>query len=111
MKVTRDGRAAKRCAPIYIAGCIFSEAKKTTKEDRNGVFSTTEDAMSVARVTEIISSSKTSFEDAVESGIARAVKTLKNVEGAWVKEQKVIVVGGKISEYRVDLKVTFILTD
>ncbi|HMA57681.1 MAG TPA: dodecin family protein, partial [Pseudolabrys sp.] len=60
---------------------------------------------------EIISSSKTSFEDAVESGIARAVKTLKNVEGAWVKEQKVIVVGGKISEYRVDLKVTFILTD
>jgi flavin-binding protein dodecin len=67
--------------------------------------------MSVARVTEIISSSKTSFEDAVESGIARAVKTLKNVEGAWVKEQKVIVVGGKISEYRVDLKVTFILTD
>lgn len=67
--------------------------------------------MSVARVTEIISSSKTSFEDAVESGIARAVKTLKNVEGAWVKEQKIIVVGGKISEYRVDLKVTFILTD
>lgn len=40
-----------------------------------------------------------------------AVKTLKNVEGAWVKEQKIIVVGGKISEYRVDLKVTFILTD
>lgn len=67
--------------------------------------------MSVARVTEIISSSKTSFEDAVESGIARAVKTLKNVDGAWVKEQKIIVVGGKISEYRVDLKVTFILTD
>ncbi|MGE5770893.1 MAG: dodecin family protein [Hyphomicrobiales bacterium] len=67
--------------------------------------------MSVARVTEIISSSKTSFEDAVESGIARAVKTPKNVEGAWVKEQKIIVVGGKISEYRVDLKVTFILTD
>lgn len=67
--------------------------------------------MSVARVTEIISSSKTSFEDAVESGIARGVKTLKNVEGAWIKEQKVIVVGGKISEYRVDLKVTFILTD
>lgn len=67
--------------------------------------------MSVARVTEIISSSKKSFEDAIETGIARAVKTLKNVEGAWVKEQKVIVKDGKISEYRVDLKVTFILID
>jgi flavin-binding protein dodecin len=67
--------------------------------------------MSVARVTEIISGSKKSFEDAIEKGIARAVKTLKNVEGAWVKEQKVIVKNGKISEYRVDLKVTFILVD
>jgi flavin-binding protein dodecin len=67
--------------------------------------------MSVARVTEIISSSKKSFGDAIETGIDRAVKTLKNVEGAWVKEQKVIVKNGKISEYRVDLKVTFILTN
>ena len=67
--------------------------------------------MSVARVTEIISSSKKSFEDAIEQGIDRAAKTLKNVEGAWVKEQKVLVKNGKISEYRVDLKVTFILTD
>jgi flavin-binding protein dodecin len=67
--------------------------------------------MSVARVTEIISSSKKSFEDAIEKGIKRAAKTLKNVEGAWVKEQKVIVKNGKISEYRVDLKVTFILID
>jgi hypothetical protein len=67
--------------------------------------------MSVARVTEIISSSKKSFEDAIDKGINRAVKTIKNVEGAWVKEQKVIVKNGKISEYRVDLKVTFILID
>jgi flavin-binding protein dodecin len=67
--------------------------------------------MSVARVTEIISSSKTSFEDAIATGIARAVKTLKNVEGAWVKDQKIVVENGKIAEYRVDLKVTFILTD
>jgi len=67
--------------------------------------------MSVARVTEIISSSKKSFDDAVERGIARAAKTLKNVEGAWVKGQKVIVKNGKISEYRVNLKVTFILTN
>lgn len=67
--------------------------------------------MSVARVTEIISSSRKSFDDAVERGIKRAAKTLKNVEGAWVKEQKVIVKNGKIVEYRVDLKVTFILID
>ncbi len=67
--------------------------------------------MPVARVTEIISSSSRSFEDAIEKGIARAVKTLTNVEGAWVKEQKVIVSNGKISEYRVDLKVTFILKE
>jgi len=67
--------------------------------------------MTVARVTEIISSSKKSFEDAIKKGIDRATKTLKNVEGAWVKEQKVIVKNGKISEYRVDLKVTFILVE
>jgi flavin-binding protein dodecin len=67
--------------------------------------------LSVARVTEIIASSNKSFEDAIEKGIVRAVKTLKNVEGAWVKEQKVIVKNGKIDEYRVDLKVTFILID
>jgi flavin-binding protein dodecin len=67
--------------------------------------------MSVARVTEIISSSNKSFEDEIEKGVARAVTTLKNVEGAWVKEQKVIVKNGKIAEYRVDLKVTFILID
>ncbi len=67
--------------------------------------------MSVARVTEIISASNKSFEDAVSKGIERACKTLQNVEGAWVKDQKVVVKDGKISEYRVVLKVTFILTD
>jgi len=65
--------------------------------------------MSVARVTEIIASSQKSFEDAVEEGVKRATETLKNVEGAWVKDQKVTVRDGKISEYRVVLKVTFIL--
>ena len=65
--------------------------------------------MSVARVTEIIASSKKRFEDAVEVGVERASETLKNVEGAWVKDQKVIIKGGKISEYRVVLKVTFVL--
>ncbi len=65
--------------------------------------------MSVARVTEIIASSKKSFDDAVENGVERASKTLKNVQGAWVKDQNVMVDNGKITEYRVVLKVTFIL--
>ncbi|MGE0592384.1 MAG: dodecin family protein [Vicinamibacterales bacterium] len=65
--------------------------------------------MAVARVTEIIAGSKKSFADAVEQGVSRAVKTLKNVEGAWVQDQKVIVQKGKIVEYRVNLKVTFVL--
>ena len=67
--------------------------------------------MSVARVTEIISSSTTSFDDAVKSGVARATKTLKNVKSAWVQDQKVTIDGGNVTEYRVALKVTFILED
>ena len=67
--------------------------------------------MSVARVTEISASSPTSFDDALEAGIARAAKTLKNVEGAWIQQQKVIVKNGTISEYRVNLKVTFVLEE
>ena len=65
--------------------------------------------MAVARVTEIIAGSKKSFQDAVETGIARATKTLKNVEGAWIQDQNVILDKGRIVEYRVNLKVTFIL--
>lgn len=67
--------------------------------------------MAVARVTEIIAGSSKSFEDAIHQGIDRANKTLKNVEGAWVKDQSVILDKGKIKEYRVVLKVTFILAD
>jgi dodecin len=67
--------------------------------------------MAVAKVTEIISSSPKSFEDAIANGISRATDTLKNVEGAWIKSQKVVVKNGKITEYRVVLKVTFVLTD
>ncbi len=67
--------------------------------------------MSVARVTEITSSSTTSFEDAIQSGIARATKTLKNVEGAWIQEQTVAIENGQIKTYRVNMKVTFILDD
>ena len=67
--------------------------------------------MSVARVTEITSSSSKSFDDAVKVGIERAMKTLDNVEGAWVQDQKIVVNGGKIAEYRVNMKVTFVLND
>ena len=67
--------------------------------------------MQVARVTEVIASSGKSFEDAVKVGIARACKRLKKVSGAWVKSQKVIVSKKKIVEYRVNLKVTFVLED
>lgn len=67
--------------------------------------------MSVARVTEIIASSDKSFEDAIRKGIDRANKTLKNVKGAWVEDQKVVVENGNITEFRAVLKVTFVLED
>jgi dodecin len=68
--------------------------------------------MSVARVTEIKSSSNKSFDDAIREGVARASKTLKNVKSAWVENQEVVVDdAGKITEYRVQMKVTFILED
>jgi flavin-binding protein dodecin len=67
--------------------------------------------MSIAKVTEIIASSPKSFDDAVAAGIQRANKSLQNVRSAWVKSQKVIVNKGKVTEYRVTLKVTFVLKD
>ena len=67
--------------------------------------------MAIARVTEIISSSKKGFDDAVSKGIKRACKTLNNVSGAWVQDQKVVVEKEEIVEYRVTLKVTFVLED
>jgi flavin-binding protein dodecin len=68
-------------------------------------------AATVARVTEIIASSPTSFEDAVAVGVARACKTLQNVTSAWVQDQKVEIEDGKVNCYRVILKVTFVLND
>jgi len=68
--------------------------------------------MSVARVTEVIASSSVSFEDAVREGIKRANQTLKNVRGAWIEGQKVVCNrDGEIDEYRVILKVSFVLAD
>ena len=67
--------------------------------------------MSVAKVTEITSESTVSFHDAIEKGIARANQTLKGIKGAWVNEEQVVVKDGKVTAWRVNLKVTFVLTD
>jgi flavin-binding protein dodecin len=67
--------------------------------------------MSVARVTEISSTSTKSFEDAIQQGVAGATKTLRNVRSAWIKEQRVDIRDGRIAEYQVNMMVTFILDD
>ena len=67
--------------------------------------------MSVAKVVEIHSESKKSFDDAIEQGIKRASKTLKNMRGAWIADQKMDIEKGKIVGYRVAMKVTFVLAD
>lgn len=70
-----------------------------------------ETEMSVARVTEITAASPTSFQDATEKGVARASNTLKNVKSAWIQDQNVKIEDGRITEYLVNMKVTFILED
>ena len=67
--------------------------------------------MSVAKVSEISSTSTTSFEDAITQGLARASKTIRNVRSAWIKEQQVRLDNGKIAEYQVNMMVTFVIDD
>ena len=67
--------------------------------------------MSVARTTEVSASSTKSFEDAIRKGIKRFSKTISHVEGAWIKEQKVLIKDVEVSEFRVSMKVSFILKD
>jgi flavin-binding protein dodecin len=67
--------------------------------------------MSVAKVTEITATSDKSFDEAVKMGVERASKTLKNITSAWVKDQQIKISGGKITHYRVHLKITFVLED
>ena len=67
--------------------------------------------MSVATVTEISATSEQGFEDAIQQAIARANKTLRNIEGAWVKDKNVMIQDGKITGYKVNLEVTFVLED
>ncbi len=67
--------------------------------------------MSVARITELSATSQTSFEDAINQAITRATSTLRGVEGAWIKDRKVLIEDGQIKGYRVNLLVTFFLED
>jgi flavin-binding protein dodecin len=67
--------------------------------------------MSIARVSEISATSSKSFEDAIQQGLARAVKTLRNVKSAWIKEQQVRLTDGRVTEYQVNMMVTFVLDD
>jgi flavin-binding protein dodecin len=67
--------------------------------------------MSVARITELSASSRKSFDDALQTGLKRATRTLKNVTSAWISSQEVLMKNGKISEYRVRMKVTFVLQE
>jgi dodecin len=67
--------------------------------------------MSIARITEISSTSTKGFEDAIKQGVARATQTLRNVRSAWVKEQQVRVENGKVTQFQVNLMVTFVLDD
>lgn len=65
--------------------------------------------MSIAKTIEITASSKKSFDDAMRSGLKTAGKTLKNISGAWIKDQEVVLVANKITEYRLRMRVTFVL--
>lgn len=67
--------------------------------------------MAVAKIIEITASSNTSFQDAIDQGIAQAAKSIDGIQGAWVQDQKVVVADGKVTEYRVNLKLTFLLKD
>ncbi|MDM1249008.1 dodecin family protein [Acinetobacter sichuanensis] len=65
--------------------------------------------MAIAKVVEVNSSSAKSFEDAIQTGIQKVTETVKNVQGAWINEQKVIIKDNKITEYRVNLKISFLV--
>jgi flavin-binding protein dodecin len=94
-------------AAIWKRPYVPSSALKRVSQDHSSGAKN----MAIAKITEIQAASKKSFEDAIKAGIARADKTLRNLTGAWVKEQKVKIEKGKIIEYRVIMKVTFVLTD
>ena len=101
-------RTEQRVSDIFITlGGLDASLRSTKRVSHH----TREDIVSVARVTEITSSSPKSFDEAMRAGLARANKTLENVSGAWIKNQEVVTKNGKITEYRVRMKVTFVLND
>ena len=89
------------------------------KQSKNAVFliydgipitiKDSEKIMAIAKVVEVNSSSTKSFEDAIQTGIAKVTETVKNVQGAWINEQKVVIKDNKITEYRVNLKISFLV--
>jgi dodecin len=90
---------------------VVGKNTKSSSSERASEKGVTQEDMSVATVTEISAISEKGFEDAVQQGIARATKTLRNVEGAWVKDQNVMIEDGNITGYKVNLEVTFVLDD
>jgi flavin-binding protein dodecin len=112
-----DAAAAHPAAHRVADGARSATCLESRASQRNAVPGRTtrsiakEHVMSVARVSEIIAMSNKSFDDALEQGIARAVKTLKNVKGVWIHDQSVDIENGKIVGYKMSLKVTFVLSD
>jgi flavin-binding protein dodecin len=98
----------QRLAAILASAQQICAAKKTFAAAA-GHLPRRRETMSVAKISEITSSSSKSFEDAVRKGISKISKTVDNVEGAWVKEQKVVVENGEVTAYRVTMKVTFVV--
>jgi flavin-binding protein dodecin len=92
---------------LQVVGKNVSSSSERASEKRGD----SKEDMSVATVTEISAISEKGFEDAIQQGIARATKTLRNVEGAWVKDQNVMIEDGNITGYKVNLEVTFVLDE
>src|SRR5215208_1567293 len=92
-------------------GTHMGEVGKQPSQASSRLQGGTEIRMSVARVTELSATSETSFEDAINEAVARATKTLRGVEGAWVKDQNVLIEDGNIKGYKVNVEVTFLLEE
>jgi dodecin len=92
---------------FHVAGSHIRQAAKSRKLDRKEA----QIRMSVARVTELSAISETGFEDAINQAVARATKTLRGVEGAWVKDMNVMIENGNITGYKVNVEITFMLEE
>ena len=99
------------CAAILLHYKVMLRKVRAVKDKTRKSKKADKAVATVARVTEITASSSISFDDAISAGVERACKTLENVTGAWIQEQKLDVEDGRIVKYRVNMKVTFILRD